>query len=204
MEARELENAVRRACRRDPVALAWLVEAYSPRVYGFLLRLSGSPEAAEDLMQETFLRVVRTIGDYVHAGRFEPWLFRIAANLVRDHNRWRQRHPVTVLDEEGMSAVEGQPAVAGGDPAARLADQEVAARLSACLDRLGAHEREVLSLRHYGGLSFREIGELLEIPLGTALARAHRGLQHLKAALELGTAEPAIAPLSGDSEGRNE
>lgn len=60
------------------------MELYSPRVFGLLYRLCGSREAAEDLMQETFLRVVRTIDRYEHSGKFEAWLFRIAANLARD------------------------------------------------------------------------------------------------------------------------
>ncbi len=181
----DLDELLRRAVRRDAEALAKLVDLYSPRVYGLLFRLSGSREVAEDLLQETFLRVVRTIEEYEHAGKFEPWLFRIAANLVRDRSRQVRRRGTAARPEsaqrEGDEAGGFERVATDHDPARRLAQQEAIERLEACLQQLSEPEREILLLRHYSGLSFAEIAAILGVPLGTALARAHRALSRLRA-----------------------
>ena len=178
-----LDELLRQARERHPDALARLVNAYSPRVFGLLYRLTGSPESAEDLLQETFLRVVRTIDEYEHGGKFEQWLFRIAANLARDRARQlRRRGPTRGLESEsGEAALEGiSAASAPAGPAESLLRREDGERLAAALARLAQPEREILLLRHFADLSFKEIAELLEVPLGTALARAHRALQRLR------------------------
>lgn len=179
-----LDELLDRARRREADALEALVERYSPRVYALLFRLTGSREVAEDFLQETFLRVVRTIGEYEHVGRFEAWLFRIAANLARDYARQRRRvGPVASLtspDEQGGSTRPTDPAVtAAADE--RIESQELSARLASAMARLPDADREILLLRHYSELSFREVAEILGVPLGTALARAHRALQKLRA-----------------------
>lgn len=181
----DLDEILRRACRRDPEALGLLVELYGHRVFGLLYELSGSRETAEELLQETFLRVVRTIDRYVHSGKFEAWLFRIAANLARDRARQSRRRGIPVSLESGP--VQGEALVAREEfgsasvPERRAMDKESLERLSRCLERLTPPQREILLLRHYSGLSFPEIAQLLGVPLGTALARAHRALQRLKA-----------------------
>lgn len=181
MDAAALDELLRRARRRDPEALSRLVEVYSPRVFGLLYRLLGDRDTAEDLMQETFLRVVRVIGDYEHVGKFESWLFRIAANLARDRARQHGRRGESAsLDEHAdrFAATAGT-----SDPAAAAVRAELDRRLEAALAGLSDADREIILLRHYSELPFREIAELLGIPLGTALARAHRALQRLRAEL---------------------
>jgi RNA polymerase sigma-70 factor (ECF subfamily) len=177
-----LDELLQRAARREPAALSKLVETYSPRVFGLLYRLTDSRDVAEDLLQETFLRVVRVIGEYRHVGKFESWLFRIAANLARDRARQFVRRGRPAAFEESE---QGEPPATtrsrnGDDPAEGLAQREAEHRVAASLRRLSDGEREVLVLRHYSGHSFREIAAILGIPLGTALARAHRGLQRLR------------------------
>jgi len=178
-----LDQLLRRAQRHDPEALSDLVEAYGPRLYGLLYRLTGSREAAEDFLQETFLRVVRNIGHYQHDGRFDAWLFRIAANLARDHARQSRRRgvpqPLDDHDEQARLAARDEPS-----PPDALEQAETHERLNSCLEALPAIDREILLLRHFSGLSFREIADMLDVPLGTALARAHRALKKLRAALQ--------------------
>jgi len=179
-----LEEILHRARRREPEALGQLVEVYSRRVFGLLYRLTGSRDAAEELLQETFLRVVRTIGEYEHSGKFEAWLFRIAANLARDEARRHKRRgsaPASI-DDEGDADVRstGQEY---GVPDGQLLRQEAQEQLEAGLARLSDAEREIILLRHFSGLSFREVAEILGVPLGTALARAHRALNRLRAEL---------------------
>lgn len=184
MERAGLDDLLRRARQYDAAALGELVEAYSPRVFGLLYRLTGSRDVAEDLLQETFLRVVRAIREYEHSGKFEPWLFRIAANLARDHARRSRRRGV-------MGSLDASPA--GGNPSStdvpqpeaeppdgRVVRDEAAAQLNAALDRLPELDREIILLRHYLELPFQDIARMLRVPLGTALARAHRALKRLR------------------------
>lgn len=187
MQDNGLGSLLEQARRREPAALAALVEAYAPRVFGLLFRLTGSRDRAEEMMQETFLRVVRTIDQYEDQGRFEAWLFRIAANLAKDEGRRLVRRGTTSPLED--SGAEVSPGPAGsedqGDPAARLIAREDTERLAACIAGLSDAEREIIVLRHYAELSFKEIADLLGIPLGTALARAHRALAKLRSELSV-------------------
>jgi RNA polymerase sigma-70 factor (ECF subfamily) len=183
MDAATLADLIGRARRREPAAFDELVDLYSARLFGYFCRLTGSRHDAEDLLQELFVRVVRTIEQYEHDGRFEAWLFRIATNLVRDRVRRAKR----------AAHVSFQPRSAeGGDPIEELADPatdqpssgidraEQIDRLQDALARLPEAEREVILLRHFSQLPFKEVADAMGTPLGTALARAHRGLARLR------------------------
>ena len=191
MDSTELASVIERAQRGEARAFDTLVDAYSRRLYGFLYRLTGSREDAEDLVQEVFLRIVRTIGRYRHEGRFEPWVFRIAANLARDRARRRARAPeMTSLETGGgPDDVSGNSSSDAGSRAERppqssLELEENVDHLQRALARLPQAEREVVMFRHYGHMSFAQIAEVMGTPLGTALARAHRGLGRLREWME--------------------
>lgn len=183
------DGVLERARKRDPQALTALVDAYSSRVFGLLYRLTGSREVAEDLTQETFLRVVRTIAEYEHSGKFEVWLFRIAGNLARDlHRQHKRRGPTASLDAADDCG--DFDVVAPGESVAdslgqSLVNAEQEMRLRECLERMPEPDREIVLLRHFSELSFREIAVMLGVPLGTALARGHRALARLKQEMEL-------------------
>lgn len=182
MSAGDWEPLLERARRRDPQALGALLECFSSRLFGLIYRLTGDRGAAEDLLQETFLRVVRVIGEYDHDGRFEAWLFRIAANVARDHARRRRRRGERVsLDAnlDNQTPRERAPATLPG-PAAHAEAADGANRLNAALEELSESDREVILLRHFAELSFREIAEIQGTPLGTALARGHRAMERLR------------------------
>lgn len=187
----QVDDLIERARRLETEAFDELVERFSLRVYGFLYRLTGSRSAAEDLVQEVFVRVVRSIGTYDHTGRFESWLFRIAGNLARDHVRRVSRAPVLVpldrVTDGPATAPSGGarlPFSAEPAPDAALRLEEQRDLLQNCLLRLPDAEREVVLLRHYAGMTFVEIATLMDSPLGTALARAHRALEKLRKWME--------------------
>lgn len=181
-----LGELIRGAQRGDAVAFDRLVEAFAHRLSGFIYRMTGRREGVEDLVQEVFVRVVRMIGAYQHDGRFEAWIFRIAANLVRDRLRRTKRAP-RLVDVGSLGG--GEEVEAGGldrlegpsEPAdARLVRDEAIDALNDALARLPEAEREVVLLRHFSQMSFREIAVLMGTPIGTALARGHRGLARLR------------------------
>lgn len=182
---------IERARKLDAEAFDEIVDELSPRLYGFVYRLIGRPCDAEEIVQDIFLRIVRTIDRYEHDGRFEPWVFRIASNAVRDRRRrQRRRPPEQAIDGEfdHGQAADGRTDVlvdtAGFSPGSAMSLAEDVDRLNQALCRLPEGEREVILLRHYSGMSYEEIAALMETPLGTALARAHRGLKKLRGWME--------------------
>ena len=184
METVVLDDLIARAQQREPAAFDELVEAYSKRLYGYFYRLVGSRQDAEDLLQEVFVRLVRTISQYEHDGRFEAWLFRIAANLVRDRVRRSQRSRGldrgTGMAEAAIDPFDQVPDRIDERPDHGLDRAEQVDRLQQAVDQLPGPEREVVLLRHFSGMSFKEVAEVMGTPLGTALARAHRGLARLR------------------------
>jgi len=162
----------------DPESIEELLVSFAPRVYGLLLRLVGRPEVAEDLMQETMLRAFRSFDTYRPEGKFRAWIFRIAVNQARDWVRRRPREAAVSLDD-GTDMPEAA-ALRTDDPSdANALRREVSTRVEAALARLADADREVLLLRFYGDLAFKDIARVTGEPLGTVLARAHRALKKL-------------------------
>lgn len=182
MKDQALDRAIRAAQAGDAAGLERLVDGFADRVFGFLFRMTGNRPDAEDLTQEVFVRLVRKIGAYRHDGKFEPWLFRIAANLARDRVRGARRSPPIVSSaRSGEGETREDDAAACEDAVdAGLMHQEEMDALSAALQKLPDAEREVVMLRHFSQMSFNEIARLTGVPLGTALARGHRGLARLR------------------------
>ncbi len=187
MESQQVRAVIRRARAGSDEAYRELLSAYGPRLYGYFYRATGSSHDAEDLLGEVMLRLLRRLGDYDERGRFEPWLFRIAANLVRDRIRRRRVRPGTASLEarEGRSGPLGD-ALAGEAEAvdAGLIAAETGAALNAALEKLDETSRQMVLLRHFAEMSFKEIAGVFDCPLGTVLAKVHRALKALRAALE--------------------
>lgn len=180
----ELSAAIAGAQAGQAEAFDVLIDAFSKRLFGYFYRLTASRPEAEDLLQELFVRLVHAIRSYEHEGRFDAFLFRIATNLYRDRLRVQRRsgRPAS-LDELEAGERPAWPATAAA-PQAHLERREQARLLDAAVQALPEHEREVVVLRHFSDMSFKDIAELLQAPLGTVLARAHRGLQRIRRALE--------------------
>ena len=172
-----LQENLQLAAEGDEDAWRYLVEAYSHRVFGLIRAQCGNNELAEEITQSTFCTVVMKIGQYTEVGRFEAWLFRIAMNRLRDEMRRRKRQARPVEDEILTS-------LAGGiDPDHDMqsdADSEQLANLRQAMARLSESDLKVIQMRHYGGLSFAQIAQVLDQPIGTVLARQHRALKKLK------------------------
>ncbi len=195
-------EAARRAAFEQTLVLAasgdsdaWraVVTAYAPRVHGLLRAQCRDDELAEEITQSTFCTIAMKLGSYIENGRFEAWLFRIAMNRLRDEMRRRARHARTI-DGEAFKRL------AGAGPSGREGvSMEVRTQLHVALARLGEADREIIDLRHIGGLSFRALADYYEEPVGTLLARHHRALKKLKAMLvELGVGAEDLAEQSND------
>ena len=169
-----------RAARGDDAAWRMIVSEYSGRVYGLLRSQGADPELAEEITQSVFCTIAAKLVDYVEGGRFESWLFRIAVNRLRDDARRKRRHAKPAGANEVLEGLAG----AAPDHNAGRAQAEELHALRAAVERLSDSDREVIDLRHVGGMSFKEMALHLGEPLGTLLARHHRALAKLRGFLE--------------------
>ncbi len=184
-----LESTLRRAAGGDELAWRDLVDTYSPRVFGLVHAQCRNADLAEEITQSTFCTIVAKIGSYTELGKFEQWMFRIAINRLRDEMRRRKRQ-ARPTEDEALAALAGgaPPARAGHDNPQRLEAVELEA-LRRAMMRLSEADQQILHLRHYGELSFKQIAEILNQPLGTVLARQHRALKKLGELIENERAE---------------
>jgi RNA polymerase sigma factor (sigma-70 family) len=155
-----------------------VVREHADRVYRLAYRLTGNPHDAEDLTQETFIRVFRSLATY-KPGTFEGWLHRITTNLFLDMARRRTR-----LRMEGLP--EDTDRLAGDDPSPEQvwSETHLDPDLQAALDELPPEFRAAVVLCDVEGLSYEEIGATLGVKLGTVRSRIHRGRQALRSSLE--------------------
>ena len=178
-----VEDSIARMRRGDPDALSAVISRYQHRLYRYLLRLVREPATADDLFQQTWLRVMERIGRYDARRNFESWLFSVAHNLAVDFWRAKRGDSLDATADSGDSPGERLPA-AGPDALEQLLDFERGAMLAACMNDLPAIHREVLTLRFEEDMKLEEIAEVAGIPLSTVKSRLRRALEGLREALE--------------------
>ena len=169
-----------------------VVRDHSARVYRLAYRLTGNTHDAEDLTQEVFVRVFRSLSSYT-PGTFEGWLHRITTNLFLDMARRRQRIRFEGLGDETAARLGD----GGRSPADAFDDRHLDGDIQAALKALAPEYRAAVILCDIEGLSYEEIAAALGIKLGTVRSRIHRGRAQLRAALEhRRPRHPGEAPVS--------
>jgi len=183
-----------RVAAGDPHAFTPLVERVLPRLIGYFRRLGADASFAEDCAQEVLLRIYRHRERYEAKARFVTYLFRIAKNHWIDVYRHRKILPVTVSvdaprsgDDEGRSRDLEGPAVAPGE---RAEGRELRQALDRAIAALGTEHREVFVLAQVEGLKYQEIGEILDLPLGTVKSRMYAAHRLIRERLEREGIEP--------------
>ena len=161
----------------DERAFTTLMSRHQERVFGFLVGMVRDRQTANDLFQDTFLRVIQAMnkqrGSYEPQGRWLGWVLRIARNAALDHLRSRKKFAdVAPVDEDdGASFWERLTDAEQPDAFDELHHQQITRELEALIERLPPEQREVVMLRHEGDLTFREIAEITEVSINTALGR---------------------------------
>lgn len=165
---------------RDREALEQFYETFFDRVYGYVRRMLGDEQQAEDVTQEVFLHVQRAIDGYDPARELGPWVFTIATNKVRDH--WRARRRRDAFDGPSLDEEEARlaPPAREGGPLPRLEALEERRILAAAIEELPDSLRSTLLLRVFEGLSFEEIGQLLGRNEAAVRKRYSRALEELR------------------------
>jgi len=158
--------------RADDLTL--LVERHHGPLLGFLYRMTGGDRAlAEDLVQETFLRLLSKIDSYRYPRPLKPWLYAIAVNIARDHYKQAEfRHTDSMPTQFEISVA--------GTPETELVTNEETQQVATAMNNLPLLQREVILLRYFHELSLDEISQILQVPVGTIKSRLSVGLQRLK------------------------
>jgi RNA polymerase sigma-70 factor, ECF subfamily len=159
----------------DAQCFSRVIEMYASRCYGYFYRLTGNKDTSDELLSELFVKLVEKIGSY-KGGAFESWLFKIASNIFHDHLRSKQRR------RKLLEARQKQAESEITEP--RHSDGELVDRLQSQLGRLDTETRELIMLRYYSQLSFKEMARMRSEPIGTTLAKMHRGLKKLRQLME--------------------
>ncbi|MEL1247646.1 RNA polymerase sigma factor [Flavobacterium helocola] len=168
----------------DESALASLINRHQSKIYGFIYSKIGDRDLSDDIFQDTFIKVIKTLktSSYNEEGKFLPWVMRIAHNLVVDHFRKAKKMPFQRETEEysifnymtdNSLNIEGQ-----------IITAQVESDLAKLLEELPADQKEVLVMRMYQDLSFKEIADLTGVSINTALGRMRYALLNLRKIIE--------------------
>jgi RNA polymerase sigma-70 factor (ECF subfamily) len=190
------EDLLIRFCKGQTEAFGTLMRRYERELFGYLRRYLGDGTMAEDVFQSTFLQVYVKSNQYEPGRPVRPWLYTIATNQAIDAMRRNGRHQALSLDQGREELAEGDAhslmdllESRGPSPVEAAEGQERRERIRASVDKLPDFLREVLVLAYYQGLKYREIAEILDIPVGTVKSRLHAALVKLQ---EVWAASPSL------------
>lgn len=159
----------------DSKCFSQIVDMYASRCYGYFYRLTGNNDVSDELLSELFVKLVEKIASY-KGGSFDGWLFKIASNIFHDYLRSKQRRKKLLdVQKEQLESQFTEP---------KQSDNEQIDKLQTQLTRLDTDTRELIMLRFYSELSFKEIALMRSEPIGTTLAKLHRGLKKLRELME--------------------
>ncbi|WP_262916114.1 RNA polymerase sigma factor [Pedobacter montanisoli] len=162
-------------------AIEELLRRHKTKVYTSIYLLVKDQYLAEDIFQDAFIKVINTLrsGRYNEEGKFLPWVMRIAHNLVIDYFRKEKRSP-TVTSADGTTDVLNFIQIHEESAEERMLREQTHADLRVMIHRLPDEQKEVLIMRHYADLSFKEIAELTDVSINTALGRMRYALSNLR------------------------
>ncbi len=156
----------------DSKCFSQIVDMYASRCYGYFYRLTANKDLSDELLSELFVKLVEKISSY-KGGSFEGWLFRVASNIFHDYlrSKHRQKKLLEVHKKQKIESQITEPKKSGNEQIDILQAQ---------LIKLDINTRELIMLRFYSQLSFKEIAAMRSEPIGTTLAKLHRGLKKLR------------------------
>ncbi len=175
---------LQRHIKGDPDAFALLLERYRRELLNFLIRFTGDAGLAEDVFQETFLQLHISATTFDPSRRLKPWLFTIAANKARDAMRSRQRRQAAPLDASVAGSNDDRTSYASlmaadiPPPMESLMNQETRQAVKKIVDEMPENLRIVLLLSYFHEFPYKEIAEVLNVPLGTVKSRLHAAVRY--------------------------
>src|SRR5439155_6993738 len=183
------EELLKRFREGETPAFGLLLRRYERELFGYLRRYLGDSELAEDVFQNTFLQLYLKSGQYEQGRPVRPWLYTIATHQAIDALRRNNRHQALSLDQDQKELPDGEVRsllelleTRGPGPVELAHGEERRERVRASVDRLPEFLRQVVILAYYQGLKYREIADILGIPVGTVKSRLHAALMKLQEA----------------------
>ena len=164
--------------------LTVLIERHQKRIFSAILFLVNNRELAEDIFQDTFAKVINTLkkGSYNEEGKFLPWVLRISHNLVIDHFRRNQRMPM-VHDKEDYSIIESLQLM-DDNVQDKIVKEQIYKEVRLLVEELPYEQKEVIILRHFADMSFKEIADATGVSINTSLGRMRYALINLRKVIE--------------------
>ncbi|MHA7109770.1 RNA polymerase sigma factor [Sunxiuqinia elliptica] len=169
----------------DQFALEELINRHKNRVFTYIVLIVKNHQLAEDIFQDTFIKVIRSLktGKYTENGKFVSWVLRIAHNLIIDHFRKEKLLSTTSNDDTEMDLFNSQK-YSDENIEDRLVYEQITEDVRKLIDLLPEDQRQVIIMRHYMGLSFKEISKQTDVSINTALGRMRYALINLRKIIE--------------------
>ncbi|HCY00871.1 MAG TPA: RNA polymerase subunit sigma-24 [Bacteroidales bacterium] len=163
------------------MAIELLIRRHRKRVFGYILLLVKNYTIAEDVFQDTFIKVIKSLQEnkYTDSGRFVSWVMRIAHNLIIDHFR-REKQQKTYSNDQSEIDVFNSPKFSDKNVEEIMVFEQLLSEVRNLVDELPDEQKEVVMLRHYSGLSFKEIAEQTNVSINTALGRMRYALINMR------------------------
>ncbi len=178
---------VKQYIQGNEACLEMLINRHKERIYTTIILIVKDSYIAEDLFQETFIKIIKNLkkGKYNEEGKFLPWALRIARNMAIDYFRKMKRMP-TITDSDGDDVFR-KIKIVEENREQEIIRVEDESRVRRMIELLPEEQRQVLILRHYGDLSFKEIAEMTNVSINTALGRMRYALNNMRKMMEHAT-----------------
>lgn len=169
----------------DQMAIELLIRRHRKRVFGYILLLVKNQTIAEDVFQDTFVKVIKSLQEnkYTDNGRFVSWVMRIAHNLIIDYFR-KEKQLKTYSNDQSEVDVFNSPKFSEKNVEEHMVFEQILSEVRILVDELPEEQREVVLLRHYAGLSFKEIAEQTNVSINTALGRMRYALINMRKVMQ--------------------
>jgi RNA polymerase sigma-70 factor (ECF subfamily) len=175
------QDLVQAYIKGDQSAIETLINRHRSKVYTYILLTIKNQPLAEDLFQETFIKVIQSLrsGKYRDNGRFLSWVIRIAHNLIIDHFR-KEKQMNSISNDDSEVDLFNSKKLSDDNIEELIVNSQIKAEIRTLINHLPDDQREVVLLRHYGGLSFKEIADQTDVSINTALGRMRYALINLR------------------------
>ncbi len=188
------ENLMKLCQEGDEGAFEALFQRYEGQALSFIHRLIGDQSRTEALGQEAFLRIFKDAKSYQYPRSFTTWFYTIVRNLCKNELRWRSRHPTVSIEENVDRSDRGNSdhsarigdflETESVDPLEKMVSREMNQKIEQALQSLPELEREILILNRFQGLKYREISEVVGVPISTVRARIYSALERLRRSIK--------------------
>lgn len=175
------QDLVQAYIKGDLSAIEVLINRHRSKVYTYIILTIKNQQLAEDLFQETFIKVIQSLkaGKYKDNGKFLSWVIRIAHNLIIDHFR-KEKQMNAISNDDSEVDLFNSKKLSDSNIEELIIDSQIKSEIRVLINELPDDQREVVLLRHYGGLSFKEIADQTDVSINTALGRMRYALINLR------------------------